>query len=164
LPVAIWLRAHSCKEGKMLKRAEEVIASGDERAAIDFAISMNRRVVQGKRELDRIKTYLRKVAMRGTMKVGQPSPQEGVTLEGNIGSVFVQFPPDEARPRRGSDLRDVEVNVSRQTFYLLFTKTTVVRPARDFVDQISTVDPSERAVVDRFVEVTSPTGKVNLPQ
>lgn len=147
----------------MLKRAEDVIASGDERAAIDFAISMNRQVAQSKRELDRIKVHLREVAHLRTLKVGDPSPQEGVTLEGNIGSVFIQFPPKEARVRRGQDLRDIGVNVSRQTMLLLFTNTVAVKPVKDFVDQIDKIDPAERAVVDRFVEMISPTGKVNLP-
>lgn len=144
----------------MLKRAEDVIASGDERAAVDFAISLNRQVAQGKRELDRVKGHLRKVARGRALKVGE----DGHTLEGNIGSVFIQFPPPEVRVRKGQDLRDLDVNVSRQTMYLLFTNATVIRPAKDFLDQVDKIDPAERVVVDRFVEIVSPTGKVNLPQ
>lgn len=153
----------------MLRRAEEVITSGDERAAVDFAISMNRQVAQGKRELDRIKAHLRKMARRETLTEGSPATapygplSDGVTLDGNIGTAYVQFPPKEARVRRGQDLRDIEVNLTRQAFYLLFMKTTVVKPAKDFLDRIGSLDAAGRMVVDRFIEVTEPTGKVNLP-
>lgn len=142
----------------MLKKASEVIAQGDAKAAVDYAIEVNREVNHAKAELDQIKVHLRAVAKDLKDEGGE------VTLEGMLGDAFIVFPPEEARGRKGQNLSDIEANLSAETFAKLFTKSITVKPARDFLEKVGSLDPAERSVVDRFVGVFHPTAKVNLPR
>lgn len=144
----------------MLKRASEVIASGDEAAVVDYAIEVNRRILAASGELEEAKGHLREVAL------GRVEDQEtgSVEIEGNLGAATINFTPHTVRLLKGVDLRDIEVNLSDETFARLFTKEIVVQPVRDFREHLGTLTAAERAVVERFVEIKPSTPKVNLPR
>lgn len=143
----------------MLKKASEVIASGDTRAVVDFAIEVNREVAHRTRELDKAKAHLRKVAL------GRDETRERtIEIEGNVGVATVTFSPDAVKVRKGRDLKDLEANLSSTTFARLFTKQIVVTPVRELPDLLGALDDPERSVVERFVEVTPSTPKVFLTQ
>ena len=65
---------------------------------------------------------------------------------------------------KGRDLKDLEVNLSAETFARLFTKTIAIQPASGFKEILARVSPAERAIVERFVEVKPSTPKVNIPR
>lgn len=144
----------------MLKKASEVIASGDEAAIVDYAIEVNRRVSAASGELEEAKSHLRELAL------GRVEDQESgsVEIEGNLGAATIVFTPHAVRPLKGADLRDAEVNLSAETFARLFTKEIVIQPVRDFQDRLGALTAAERAVVERFIEIRPSTPKVNLPR
>lgn len=140
----------------MLKRAREVIASGDERLVVDYAIEANRTVSRTSEELEEAKAFLRKVAL------GRVGKLPSVELEGDLGVATISFSRSEAKPKKGADLRDIEVNLPPEVFARLFSKEVVVHPVRDFGDHLDRLTPSERAILDRFIEIRPSTPKVHL--
>lgn len=142
----------------MLKRAHEVIASGNERAIVDFAIEANRVISKTSAELELVKAHLRQSAAdRASEEV------EGtVEIEGNLGVATVSFARPEIRARRGVDPKDVEVNLPSEVFRRLFLKEIVVRPSADIVQLLNQISPADRAVLDQFFEVRASTPKVYL--
>lgn len=141
----------------MLRTASEVIASGDDGAVVDFAIEVGRQAAAALEELGVAKSYLRKVAAKsqGSWRVEIP---------GNIGVATVVFDRDVPKPRKGKDLRDIEPNLSEETFARLFTKSVTVKPVEGFISRLDGLSPSEKAIVDRFIEVRPQTPKVYLPK
>lgn len=140
----------------MLKRAREVIASGDEKAIVDYAIEANRTVKKASAELDEAKGYLRKVAL------GRSGQAQVVELEGNLGVATVSLSGSEAKFRKGKDHKDIEVNLSADVFQRLFEKKVVILPVENFEEELEKLSPAEKAIVDRFVEVLPSTPKVHL--
>lgn len=141
----------------MLQTAQEVIASGDERAVVDYAVEVNREIARSQVELDEAKVFLRKLAeeRRGS--------GDSVEIDGNLGAATVEF---QTRPdvklRKGRDLRDIEVNLSEEGFRRLFVKTIQVRPLEDLPELLEGLSQADRETVDRFLEITPKTPKVYL--
>lgn len=141
----------------MLQTAQEVIASGDERAVVDYAVEVNREIARSQVELDEAKVFLRKLAeeRRGS--------GDSVEIDGNLGAATVEF---QARPdvklRKGRDLRDIEVNLSEEGFRRLFVKTIQVRALEDLPELLEGLSQADREMVDRFLEITPKTPKVYL--
>lgn len=143
----------------MLKRASEIIAQGDERAVVDFAIESNRELATVGRELELAKGHLRKVAL------GRAGNGEGpVEIEGNLGVASVAFGPAGVKARKGRDLRDIEANLSEDTFRRLFTKRLQVVPHKDLATLVASVEGGERDVIDQFLAISPSTPKVFLPR
>lgn len=142
----------------MLKTASEIIAQGDIRTVVDFAIEVNREVTAGSRELDYVKVHLREEA-RKSVESGKV-----VDIEGNLGTATIVFDNDTPKTRKGQDLKGIEPNLSEETFARLFTKEVVVKPVKDFIDMIEGLSAAEKAIVDRFVEIRPATPKVYLPK
>ena len=140
----------------MLKRAHEVIASGDERAIVDYAIEANRTISRATIELESVKAHLRKIAL------GRSEGALNVELEGNLGVATVAFPRPEAKPRRGKDLKDVEVNLQAEVFARMFSKEILVRPVDGFEDRLPLLAPAERVIIEQFIEIKPSTPKVHL--
>lgn len=142
----------------MQKRASEVIASGDQRAIVDFALGLNRKVQAASGELEEAKAHLRKL---GRAALGEEA--KSVSLAGNLGEASVAFPPDKVQTRSGMDLKDAEVNLTAEVFSRLFFKEIVIRPAKDFLAELASVSEADQARVRQFVEIVPTTPKVFLP-
>jgi hypothetical protein len=146
----------------MLKTASEVIAQGDTKAVVDFAIEANREVTATSRELNKAKAHLREDARKGSDR----DELEGTSVDigGNLGTATVVFDSDTPKTRKGQDLKGIEPNLSEETFARLFTKEVVVKPVKDFLDHLGELSSAERAVVTRFIEIKPTTPKVYLPK
>ena len=140
----------------MLKRAREVIASGDERAIVDFAIEANRTISRATSELEEAKTFLRRAAQ------GRAGGRAVVEIEGNLGVATVSFSRSEPKTKKGRDLKDVEVNLTAEVFAGLFSKTVLVQPAEGFEARLVQLAPADRAIIEQFVEIKPSTPKVHL--
>jgi hypothetical protein len=70
----------------MLKTAQEVIASGDERAVVDYAIEVNRSISRSQVELNEAKAFLRRLASARRQEQG-----DSVEIDGNFGAATVEF-------------------------------------------------------------------------
>jgi hypothetical protein len=140
----------------MLKRAQEVIASGDEKQVVDYAIEANRQVTSASAELDKAKAFLRSAALR------RAEGAFSVELEGHLGVATVSFARSEVKIRKNRDLRDLEVNLPAEVFSALFAKEILIRPVEDFADRLADLHPSQRVILDRFIEVRPSTPKVHL--
>lgn len=141
----------------MLRRAREVISSGDERSVVDYAIEANRTVVQANTELEEAKGFLRKVALG--RRAGEAL---SVELEGNLGVATVNFSRSDPKTRKGKDLKDIEVNLAPEVFAKLFTKVVHVQPVGDFEVRLAQLPPADRAIIEQFVEIKLATPKVHL--
>lgn len=142
-----------------MRRARDVIASGDSQAVVEFAVELGRRIHLLTGDLDAVKGWLRADARS---RRSEESTQ--VEFFGRNGSVTVVFTSDVAKTKPGMSLRDAEVNLPPETFAKLFVKEVVVRPADDFLDQLSTLSEAERSTVSKFIEVIPATPKVYLPR
>lgn len=143
----------------MLKSASEVIAQGDERAVVDFAIESNRELATINGELDKAKSHLRKLAL-GRVE----NEVDRVEIDGALGVATIVFGPSSVKGRKGKDLRDLEANLSEETFRRLFVKRVMVSPVENFASLVASVPTSEREVIERFVQVSPSTPKVYLPR
>lgn len=144
----------------MEKTAKEVIAAGDVRAAVDFAIELHRRITALSRELDEAKRYLREIAKE---EVGD-SGLRTTEIIGHLGTASVVFEKDTVKTKRDMVLADIEENLSDETFARLFVTRVVVDPTPDFLDKLASLSPVERAVLDNFLDILPSTPKVYLPK
>lgn len=144
----------------MEKTAKEVIATGDVRATVDFAIELHRRIASLGRELEEAKRYLREVAKEDVKLTGERSTE----ILGNLGTASVVFERDTVKTKRDMNLADIEENLSEETFARLFVTRVLVDPSSDFLDKMVDVTPAERAVIENFLDVTPATPKVYLPK
>jgi hypothetical protein len=145
-----------------IKTATEVIARGDSRIIIDFAIELNRQILSEMAQLEALKEHLRKTALGG--RSFWDGRQRIVEMEGNLGVSSVVFPPNQVKVKKGCDLRDLETNLPSDTFTTLFQKRVVIEPVTDFESRVGSLSPAETTVVNRFVEVKPQTPKVYLPR
>lgn len=143
----------------MEKTASEVIASGDVRAVVDFAIELHRRIASQGKELDELKRHLREIA-RDEVEEGARSSE----IAGHLGVASVVFERDCVKPRKDLNLADIEENLTQETFARLFVTKVVVETSPDFLEKVSDLSPAERAVIDNFLEITPSTPKVYLPK
>jgi hypothetical protein len=144
----------------MEKTAKEVIAAGDVRAAVDFAIELHRRIAAQGKELDEAKRYLRDIARD---EVGD-SGIRTTEIIGYLGVASVVFERDSIKTRRDMNLADIEENLSDEAFAKLFVTRVVVEPTQDFLDKLADLSPSEKAVIENFLDIQPSTPKVYLPK
>jgi hypothetical protein len=145
----------------MRKRAADVIAEGDLSAVVDLAIELNRQHFEAEKELNEVKAYLREVA-----KQKQHGSAE-VELDGLSGTVSVTFPGLLLKPKKGADLKDLEVNLTPESFAKLFFRTIEIKPAMaadDFLEVLATLTPAEQSRVKHFIEAGEQTAKVYVPR
>jgi hypothetical protein len=64
----------------MLKSAQEVIASGNDRFVVDYAIEVNRQITAFSKELSTVKKHLRKLGLSRVV-----AGKRSVAVEGNLG-------------------------------------------------------------------------------
>ena len=140
----------------MLKEARTVIANGDERQVVDYAIEANRTMTSAKKGLDEAKVFLRKRAEQSAL------PGETVELQGNLGSAQVTL-VSRPGPKPGVDLvaclGKLSVDLQR-----LFVRKVTVSLVEDFEEQVETLPPDRKAVIRNLIEVRSQTPRVTLPQ
>ncbi len=142
----------------MLKTAQEVIASGDERAVVDYAVEVNRSISSSQVELDEAKAFLRRLAEGRREEQG-----DSVEIDGNLGAATIKFQTrPEVKLKKGRDLRDIEATLPEETFRRLFVKTVQIRAVEDLPELIVTLSAGDRETVDRFLEITPKTPKVFL--
>lgn len=145
----------------MLKSANEVIATGDTKAIVDFAIETNRQIHTETEDLKQAKEFLRKVA---ETDFAVNVTEKSVELPGNIGTATVTFPKPSWRPRKGVDLLACCENLPDEVFSKLFVFKTIVEFAPDFEDKLEALSAADRAVIDNLVEAAPTTPRVNLPR
>lgn len=144
----------------MLKSAQDVLASGDVRAIVDFAIEANRTVVSTTAELRVVKLHLR--ALAEAEKRGNPR-LTNVKFEGLTGVAQVVLGKPVPHGRKGMNLRDLRKVLSEELYASLFNEIVQVDVSEDYETNYSQLNPSQRIVVDRYVEFAPPTSRVNLP-
>lgn len=145
----------------MRKSAAEIIAEGDLGAVVDLAIELNRQAVEAGKELDELKVYL-----RGVAKAKQLGAAE-VELEGLSGTISVTFSGLQLKPKKGADLKDLEVNIGPAAFAKLFLRTIEIKPAMsadDFLEVLASLSVVDQTKVKHFIEVSEPTPKVYVPR
>jgi hypothetical protein len=145
----------------MLKSAKDILASGDVGSIVDYAIEANRAVVSTGRELDSVKAHLR--ALAGERRKTDPS-LTNVKFEGHLGIasvVLVGRPVFKAR--RGMRLADLKKVLPSETYESLFSERLVVDVSDDYEENFANLSPSQRFVVEKFVEPVPQTPRVNLP-
>ena len=144
----------------MNQTAKEVIASGDVKVVVDYAIALVMKITALNKDLDELKKYLREEARKRTASSGARIAE----IEGHLGQASVVFEKAQVRSKKGMKLADIEENLSAETFAKLFVTTVQVEPATDFLDKLSEVTTVERSVIDNFLEVVPTTPKVYLPK
>jgi hypothetical protein len=148
------------EEKAMLKNASEVIASGDLKQVVDFAIETDRTVKASLKELDAAKVYLREEATKVAAKTGDSKAD----LEGNLGVAQVVFPRPCPKVLKGVDLLAAEPGLPPEVFHTLFRKRVVVEFCDDFERKLASLTPAQKAVVSNLVEIAPSTPRVNLPK
>lgn len=138
-----------------------MIAEGDLKAVVDYAIDLNREKAWLDKELEETKVYLRAEARN------RAGGSFAVDLEGNLGTATVTFPGVSMKVRKGRDLQDLEVNVEPVVFSEFFTRTVVVvpsMPADDFLDAMAKLPSTVQLRIKTFLDFEDQTPRVNLPK
>lgn len=142
----------------MHKSAKDLVASGDEKVVVDFAIETFRALNKAKEELEVCKTFLRKFA--STAAPGAVSTY----VEGRLGKALVIFPKPTLAVKRGVDLLAVEPNLPPEVFNTFFKKRVSVDLAEDFVERLQELPSRQRAIIQNLVEAVPSTPRVSLPK
>jgi hypothetical protein len=144
----------------MLRSASDVLATGDVGQIVDFAIEANRTASSATRELGIVKGGLRALAE----EEGKRTSSSSVRFEGNLGVAHVVIPKPVYRARKGMRLGELRKVLSDETYETLFVEKVVVDVGEDFEDGFADLSPSQRLVVEKFVESVPQTARVNLPE
>jgi hypothetical protein len=146
----------------MLKSARDVLASGDVGAIVDFAIEANRSVTSTSKELDSVKAHLRGLA--ANQKNADPA-LTSVKFEGHLGVAHIVMPSKPIfRARKGMKLADLKKVLPEEVYASLFEEKVVVDVGTDYATNFAGLSPSQRLVVEKFVESVPQTARVNLPE
>jgi hypothetical protein len=146
----------------MLKSAKDVLATGDVTAIVDFAIEANRRIASATEDLGVVKAYLRSLAEK---EQGMNPALSRVLFEGHLGSAQVVIPTKVLfKARKGMKLGDLKKVLPAETYESLFTEKVIVEPSEDYEENSSALSPSQRLVVDKYVEGAPQTPRVSLPE
>lgn len=145
----------------MLKSARDVLASGDVRAIVDFAIEANRMVAATSTELRSVKAHLRGLAE--DQKRGDPS-KTSVKFEGHLGVAQVVLGKPFPHGRKGMNLGDLKRTLPEDIYASLFSEITVVGVADGYEENFSQLNPAQRLVVEKYVDFSATTSRVNLPE
>lgn len=145
----------------MLKSAKDVLASGDVGAIVDFAIEANRTVAATTKELGSVKSHLRGLAESARRE----SPETtSVKFEGHLGVAQVVLGKPGFRVRKGMNVTDLRKVLPAEVYDQLFCEQVVAQLSVYYEENSSVLNPSQRAVVERYVEFAPPTPRVNLPE
>lgn len=144
----------------MLKSAEDVVASDDAAAIVDYAIELNRQVVQLQGELDVLKEALRKKGAAEAASTGEIKIRVG----GRLGEAQIVLVRPSWKARKGVDLLASSAGVPPEVFDALFVKRTVVDLAPDFGEKVAQLPRGLQVVLSNLVESTSATPRVILPK
>jgi hypothetical protein len=144
----------------VLKKAQEVVASGDVRAIVDFGIELDRTIKAESQELEEIKRVLREV---GETTLADRRTEKTVQVEGHLGVVTVTYPADAPKLKAGVDLAASEAGIPEDVFKTLFRgglpgQTTAARP-RGSADDPRPHRRSEKHPTHRLAEVALYLGK-----
>lgn len=142
----------------MLRKAKDVIASGDIAAVIDYGIEIDRSVKAEVRELEEVKAFLRG---KGQTQAGSQVSERKVELSGNLGIVTVVYPGPAVKVRRGVDLLACEKGMDSTVFNALFRKEVFL--SEGFLAKLAKLSASERAMVLNLVEIGVGTPRVAFP-
>jgi len=146
----------------MLKSAKDVLASGDVGAIVDFAIEANRSVTSTSKELDSVKVHLRNLA--ADQRKTDPSITSA-KFEGHLGVAHIVMPTKPIfRARKGMKLGDLKKVLPEEVYASLFEEKVVVDVTVDYETNFANLSPSQRLVVEKFVEGVPQTPRVNLPE
>ncbi len=146
----------------MLRSAKDILAAGDVGSIVDFAIEANRLVVSTDRELDAVKAHLR--ALAAERKKSDPV-LSNVKFEGHLGIASVVLVGKPVfRARKGMKLADLKKVLPEDTYNSLFSERVVVDITDDYEENFSNLSPSQRIVVEKYVESVPQTARVNLPE
>jgi len=144
----------------MLKRAKEVIESGDLKEMVDYAIEANRELKKLEPDFEAVKVSLRE---KGVLQAALTGEKTAV-FEGNLGKAQIVFVRDEWSPREGADLLAAEAGIAPDVYSTLFVKRTVVTLAPEFEEKYAELTLAQRKVIDNLVHKKPATPRVNLPK
>jgi hypothetical protein len=145
----------------MLKSAKDVLASGDVGAIVDFAIEANRSVAATTEELRSVKAHLRGLAEAQKREAPETT---SVKFEGHLGVAQIVLGKPGFRVRRGMNLTDLRKVLPAEVYDSLFCEQVVAQLSIYYEENSSILNPSQRSVVERYVEFAPPTPRVNLPE
>lgn len=145
----------------MLKKAQEVIASGNVRTVVDFGIELDREIKDERKELEVIKDFLRKI---GETSLADRRTEKTVDVHGNLGSVSITYPADRPKVKSNVDILAAEPGIPEAVFKVLFTKRVVVELAEGFLEKLENLSDEDREMIFNLVEIESSTPRVNWPK
>jgi hypothetical protein len=143
------------------RKANEVIAEGDLKTVVDYAIDLNRDKVWLDAQLEEVKIYLRAEARL------KDASSFAVDLDGNLGTVTVTFPGVSMKTKKGKDLRDMEENLPEEVFAEFFNRSVLVvpsMPADDFLDAMAKLPQTVQLKINTFLAFEDQTPRVSLPK
>jgi hypothetical protein len=145
----------------MLKTAQEVVASGDARAIVDFGIELDRTIKAEALELEEIKRVLRQM---GETELADRRTEKTVQLKGHLGVATVTFPADSPKLKPGVDLAASEAGIPEDVFRQLFRKKTTIDFEVGFFDKLARLEPEDREMILDLIEVQRSTARVVWPK
>jgi hypothetical protein len=145
----------------MLKKAQEVIASGDVPAVVDFGIELDRTTKADTAQLNEIKEFLRGF---GATEAADRKTEKTVEILGNLGTVSITYPAQSPKLRSGVDLVASEAGIPKHVFELLFHKRTVVDFKSGFVENLKKLDSKERGMILDLIELEDTTPRIFWPK
>ncbi len=142
----------------MLRTAKEIVASGDTKRVVDFAVETDRAIKSASKELEVAKEFLRETAT----EIVAHTFEENATINGNIGSATVVFPKPKVEPQKGVNLLAIEGSMSPELFNMFFRKETVVVIATDFIEKYDQLAPAQQVVLSAIIKIESQTPRVTV--
>ena len=131
-------------------------------SAVDFAIEAHRTITATTDELNLVKVHLR---VRAEAKRLEDPSVTSVQFEGHLGVAQVVLGKSMTpRARRGMRLIDLKKVLDEETYNSLFVERTVVDVADNYEGAFSALTPSQRTVLNKYVEFAAATPRVNLPE
>jgi hypothetical protein len=144
----------------MLKTAREIVALGDERLVVDYAVEADRQIKATKAEFETAKDFLRLRAADIVAHTNEPTAQ----LKGSSGSVVVSFQKPQAAVRKGVDPLAFEQTMDPSLWSTFFRKRVVVEVADDAEAKLATLTPAQRAAMLNLIEIRTDVPRVTVKQ
>ena len=142
----------------MIKTAKEVVATGDEKLLVDFAIESHRLITSTTKEFEAAKSYLRERAEDIVAHTNEPN----ATITGNIGTASIAFLKPEPRAKKEVDLLASEATMSPELWNLFFRKVTTVEVVGDAEAKMAALAPAQRNLIASLIEICPRTPRVTL--
>lgn len=146
----------------MLKSAKDILASGDIRAIVDYAIEANRVLKAATEDLASMKEYLRGQAQEARKTDDSVT---SVRFEGQLGVAHVVIPSKSfVKVKKGMNPADLKKVVGADVYEHLFVEKTVIEPRAEYETAFADLSPRERLVVENYVGVFPALPRVNIPE